>query len=151
MIRPTVRSFFYVGTALRSPHCIRVVHTTVGRLLIGHSFLTISNSWMTVLQTLVTKQQPPLPQFTFSSLWMNRWQDYTYLNSPISILHQKRLNHNLMYTVDHTFCYRSTKFICACAKSSADAHGTKIRDGNLMDDVLQKTVITHIVVMIFLG
>ena len=40
---------------------------------------------------------------------------------------ERRPNHNLMYTVDHTFGYRSKKLICACAKSSAHAHGTKIR------------------------
>ena len=32
-----------------------------------------------------------------------------------------------MYTVDHTFGYRSKKVICACAKSSA--HSTEIRGG----------------------
>ena len=36
-----------------------------------------------------------------------------------------------MYTIDHTFSYGSKKFICACTKSSAHAHGTKIRDGNV--------------------
>ena len=48
------------GTALRSPHFIRVVHTTGRRPLIGHGFLTVNNSRMTVLQTLVTERQPPL-------------------------------------------------------------------------------------------
>ena len=30
-----------------------------------------------------------------------------------------------MYTVDHTFGYRSKKLICACAESSTQAQGTK--------------------------
>ena len=32
-----------------------------------------------------------------------------------------------MYTMDHTFGYRSKKLICACVKSSAHAHDTEIR------------------------
>ena len=48
------------GTAPRLPHFVRVVHTIVGQPLIRHSFLTVNNSQMTVLQTLVTERQPPL-------------------------------------------------------------------------------------------
>ena len=44
-------------TAPRSPHFVLVVHTTGGRPLIGHGFLTVNNSRMTLLQTLVTKKQ----------------------------------------------------------------------------------------------
>ena len=36
-----------------------------------------------------------------------------------------------MYTMDHTFNYRSKKLIHACTKSSAHVHGTKIRVRNL--------------------
>ena len=36
-----------------------------------------------------------------------------------------------MYTVDHIFGYRSQTLIRACVKSSAHAHGTEIRGGNL--------------------
>ena len=43
---------------------------------------------------------------------------------------RRQLNHNLMYTMDHTFGYHSKKFICACVKLSAHAHGTEIRGGN---------------------
>ena len=32
-----------------------------------------------------------------------------------------------MYTVNQTFSYHSQKFICACVKSSVDAHGSEIR------------------------
>ena len=42
---------------------------------------------------------------------------------------ERRLNHDLMYTMDHTFSNRSQKFICACEKSSTHAHGTEIRGG----------------------
>ena len=35
-----------------------------------------------------------------------------------------------MYTVDHTFGYRSKKLICACTKSSVHTHDTEIRGGN---------------------
>ena len=56
-----VRSFHSGRTPPpRSPHFIRVVHTTGGRPLIGHDVLTVNNSLMTVLQTLVTETQPPL-------------------------------------------------------------------------------------------
>ena len=34
-----------------------------------------------------------------------------------------------MYTVDHTFGYRSKKFICACMDSSTHAHDTKSEAG----------------------
>ena len=39
---------------------------------------------------------------------------------------ERQPNHNLMYTVDHTFGYRSKKFMCTCTKSSAHAHGTEL-------------------------
>ena len=58
--RPAVRSFFGVGTTPRLPHFVEVVHTTGRWPLIGHSVLTINNSRMTVLQTMVTERQPPL-------------------------------------------------------------------------------------------
>ena len=92
-------------------------------------FLTINDSRKTVLQTLVTKKQPQLP---FGSCPANMWQNDKFLNSPyVTILPpQKRLNHNLMYTMEHTFGYQSKKFTCACVKSSAHAHNTKIRVGN---------------------
>ena len=55
------KSFTWHQNRSQLPHFIQVVHTTGGRQLIGHGFLTISNnSRMTVLQTLVTKKQPPL-------------------------------------------------------------------------------------------
>ena len=48
-------AFLGSATAPRSPHLVR------GRQpLIRHSFLTVNNSPMTVLQTLVTERQPPL-------------------------------------------------------------------------------------------
>ena len=34
---------------------------------------------------------------------------------------ERRPNHNLIYTVDHTFGYRSKKFIRGCTKSEADS------------------------------
>ena len=40
---------------------------------------------------------------------------------------ERRPNHSLMYTVDHTFGYHSQKFIHTCAKLSAHAHSTEIR------------------------
>ena len=54
------------GTASKWPHFVRVVYTTGGWPLIGHSFLTINNSGITVLQVLVTENQPSL---TFTHLW----------------------------------------------------------------------------------
>ena len=39
-------------TTPRAPHFVRVVYTTGVRPLIGHSFLTVNNSRMTVLQKL---------------------------------------------------------------------------------------------------
>ena len=44
---------------------------------------------------------------------------------------KRQPNHNLMYTMDHTFTYHRKKFIHVCAKSSAHAHGIKIRGGNM--------------------
>ena len=55
------------GTTPRSPHFVRVVHTTGGWPLIGHDFITVNNSRMTVLQTLVTEKRPPLTSTTLGS------------------------------------------------------------------------------------
>ena len=44
---------------------------------------------------------------------------------------ERRLNHNLMYNVDHTFSYPSKKFICACVKLSVHADGTEFRGGHV--------------------
>ena len=63
---PLLEVLFGGGTAPRSPHFVRDVHTTGGQPLIGHGFLTINNSRMTVLQTSVTMKQPPL---TLTHLW----------------------------------------------------------------------------------
>ena len=43
---------------------------------------------------------------------------------------KRQPNHNLVYTWDHTFGYRSKKFICVCAKLSAHAYCTKFRGSN---------------------
>ena len=51
---------------------------------------------------------------------------------------ERQSKHNPMYTVDHTFIYHSKKFVGACAKSSALAHGSKIRGRNLK--LLETTV-----------
>ena len=61
-------SWFYSAAELppKSPHFVRVVHTTGRQPLIGHCFLTIENGRMTILQMLVTKKQPPL---TLTHLW----------------------------------------------------------------------------------
>ena len=58
---PRFEVFLGSGTAPRLSHFIQDVQTKGGRPLIGHSFLTVNNSEMTVLQTLVTEKQPPLP------------------------------------------------------------------------------------------
>ena len=120
------------GTAPRSPHLVRVVHTTGGEPLLGHTSLTINNSRITVLQTLVTEKQPPL-----TSTHLRQPSDQHVPKRPIPLLNlmslyynERRPNHNLKYTVDHTFSYRSKKFINACAKSSVHAHITEIRDRN---------------------
>ena len=111
------------------PHFIRVVHTTGGSPLIGHGFLTINNSKMTVLQTLVTEKQPPL---TLTHLWQPSGEHVAkrphYLMSPYYT--ERRLNYNLMYIVDHTFGYYRKNLICTCSESSAQAHGTKVRGGD---------------------
>ena len=57
---PRLEVFLGGGTASRSPHFVQVVHTTGRWPLIGHSLLTVCNSWMTVPQTLVTERQSPL-------------------------------------------------------------------------------------------
>ena len=49
----------------------------------------------------------------------------THLMLPYST--ERRQNHNLMYTVDHTFGYCSHNFIRTCVKSSAHAHSTKTK------------------------
>ena len=49
-----------LGTTLRSPYFVRVVHTTGGWPLIGQGFLIINKSRMTLLPMLVTVKQPPL-------------------------------------------------------------------------------------------
>ena len=68
-------------------------------------FLTVNNTRMTVLQTLVTEEQP---QLTFGGSRMNMWRNDQYLNSPyVVLLHWKATeSHNLMYTVHHPFGYR---------------------------------------------
>ena len=109
-VRPVVRSFSRRRNHPRSPNFVRVVHTTGTQPLIGQGFLTINNSRMTVLQTCGKLTNM-----------------LTHLMSPCYT--ERRPNHNLMYTVGHTFSYCSQKFIHACAKSSAHAHGTKIRGG----------------------
>ena len=87
-VHPVVTSFFLGGrTALKSPHFIRVVHTTGTHSPIGLSFLTANNSRMAVLQTLVTEKQP---QLTFGSRRANTWQNNRCLNSPyVAVLHRK--------------------------------------------------------------
>ena len=84
VVVPRLEFFLGSGTAPpRSPHFVRVVHTIGGRPLIGHSVLTVNNSRMTVLQTMVTEKQPPL---TLTQLQGN----VQYLNSPyVVVLHQK--------------------------------------------------------------
>ena len=52
------------GNISRLPHFIQIVHSTGRRSLIGHGFLTINNSRMTVLQMLVTKKHPPLNHYS---------------------------------------------------------------------------------------
>ena len=59
-VSPAVRSFLSGQTAPRWPHLIQVVHNTGGQPLIEDGFLTVNNSRMTVLQTLVTEKQSPL-------------------------------------------------------------------------------------------
>ena len=112
----------------RSPDFVPVVHTTGGLPLIEHGLLTVNNSRKTVLQTLVTEKQS---QLTFSCHWTvsgETTNTLTHLMSPCCT--ERQLNHNLMYTMDHTFGYHSKKFIHACLKLSVHAHGTEIRGGN---------------------
>ena len=81
---------------------------------------------MTVLQKLVTEKQPPLT--STHSINYEMTNTLTHLMWLYYI--ESRPNHNLVYTVDHTFGYHSQKLICACVKSSVHAHGTEIRGGN---------------------
>ena len=132
---PQLEIFLGGGTAPRSPHFGRVGHTTGRRPLLqtGHGFLTVNNSRMSVLQTLVTKKQPPLIS---TYLW---WPSFEHVAKTTNTLTRlmspyytkRRSNHNLMYTMDHTFGYHSKKFIRACAKSSAHALSTEFRGGNV--------------------
>ena len=95
------------GTVPGLPHFIQVVYTTSGWPLIGHSFLTISNSRMTVLQMLVTEKQPLLTSTYRRQLSDKRSEmsTSTHLMSPYCS--ERRPNHNFMYTVDHTSGYHS--------------------------------------------
>ena len=43
---------------------------------------------------------------------------------------ERRPSHNLIYSMDHTFSYRSKKFICASSLSPMHTHGSEIRGGN---------------------
>ena len=91
-------------------------------------FLTVNNSSMTVLQTLVTVKQP---QLTFGCRQMTSGEMTNTLIHLMSPYYTKRRpNHNLMYTVDHTFGYHSKRFIRTHTKFFAHAHGTEIRGGN---------------------
>ena len=83
MVVPWLEFFLGGEPPPRLPNFIRVVHTTGGRPLIGHSILTVNNSWMTVLKMLVTEKQPPL---TLTHLRQN----VQYLNSLyVTVLHRK--------------------------------------------------------------
>ena len=97
--------------------------------MIGHVFLTVTKSRMTLLQTLVTEKQP---QLTFGSRWMNTWQNDQYLKSLTHLMSlyyiKRRPNHNLMYTVDPLLV---TVVKNSCTKSSAHAHGAEIRGVNV--------------------
>ena len=53
----------------------------------------------------------------------------THLMSPYYT--ERRPSQNLIYTVDYTFNYRSTKFICACSHTSVYAQSEVVREGNL--------------------
>ena len=44
---------------------------------------------------------------------------------------ERQLSHNLIYTIDYTFSYRSKKFMCTCSHSSVLAHSTKFRGRNV--------------------
>ena len=57
---PGLEVFVGGGTTPKSPHVVRVSHTTGGRPLIGHGLLTVNNSRMTVLQMMIPTQQPQL-------------------------------------------------------------------------------------------
>ena len=59
-VHPTVEVLLASGTASRWPHFVHIDHITGRPPLIGHSFLTVNNSRMTVLQMLVTKKEPLL-------------------------------------------------------------------------------------------
>ena len=76
---PQLEVFLGGKTAPRLTDIARGFHTTGGWPLIGHGVLTINNSQMTVLQTLVTERQPPLTHLQ---------RNDQYLNSPyVAVLH----------------------------------------------------------------
>ena len=103
----------------RSPHFIGVVYTTGGVI---HGYRCLAKC--------------PCPSTTIQDLYVTLSHSdetsntLTHLMSPYYTERQPNHN-NLMYTVDHTFRYRTKKFICACAKSSAHVHGTEFRGGNI--------------------
>ena len=113
------------GSGTRSPHFVRVVHTTGGR----PQFLTINNSRITVLHMLVTERQP---QLTFGSRRTNTWRNDQYLNSNyVAVLHQKTTElQPYVHRGSHLTGYPSQKLTRACMKSSVHSHGTEVRGGN---------------------
>ena len=105
----------------RSPNFIRVVHTVscvVRRYRRLAKRPCLSTTIQDLYATLSYRAKCPNTSTHLMSLY------YT----------KKRPNHNLIYTVDHTFGYHSKKFICS--HSSPHTHGTEFRGGNfkpLMD------------------
>ena len=94
----------------------------------GHGFLTINKSRMTVPQTWSPRDNLHnlnSPLVAVGRTCGEKTNTLTHLMWPYDT--QRQLNHNFMYTVDHTFSYRRRKFICTCMKLSAHAHGNKIR------------------------
>ena len=100
----------------RSPHFVRVVHTT-GGVIRSYTHLAKhpcpSNTVRDLYGPCVIVAKRPCTSTRIMSLYKT----------------ERRPNNNLMYTVDQTFGYHSQKFICACAESSAHAPATKIRGG----------------------
>ena len=106
---PMVRSFTQWQNHLPSrPILVRVVHT-IGGVISSYRLFTKCPCPSTTVQDLyVTLCHNDETSNTLTHLM---WPYYT----------EKQLRHNLMYTVDHTFRYRSKKFIHTCTESSMHA------------------------------
>ena len=113
VVHPVVRSFTWqLNYLLGHPHFVRVVHTT-GGVICGYRHLV----------------RRPCPLATVQDLYATLCHSGETSNTSMHLMSlyytERQPSHNLMYTMYHTFGYRSKKFICTCTESSTYAHRMK--------------------------